>query len=47
MVLFFVFTQDMLGYKVEVNVIQFIMAILDYVAADILKVSNEMGVALF
>ena len=29
----------MLGYKVEVNVVQFVMAILDYVAADILKVN--------
>ncbi len=34
--------QDVLGYKVDVSVVQFIMSILDYVAADILKV----GVAL-
>ena len=29
----------MFGYKVEIGVIQFIMGILDYVAADILKVN--------
>ena len=31
--------QDLFGYKIELQPIQFIMAILDYVSADILKVS--------
>ena len=39
--------QDVLGYKVDVSVVQFIMSILDYVAADILKVGVALvGVAL-
>jgi len=28
------------GYKIELNLVQYIMAILDYVSADILKVSR-------
>ncbi len=30
----------MFGYKIELNLVQFIMAILDYVSADILKVRS-------
>ena len=31
-------TQEVFGYNVEIKLVQFIMCILDYVAADILKV---------
>ena len=31
--------QDLFGYKIELLPVQYIMAILDYVSADILKVS--------
>ena len=30
--------QEVFGYKIELTLIQYIMAILDYVSADILKV---------
>lgn len=31
-------SQELFGYKIELNLVQYIMAILDYVSADILKV---------
>ena len=31
--------QDLFGYKIELLPVQYIMAILDYLSADILKVS--------
>jgi son of sevenless-like protein len=36
--LYHLLVKEVFGYKVDITVVQFIMAILDYVAADILKV---------
>ena len=35
--------QEVFGYRIELNLIQYIMAILDYVSADILKVLCHWG----
>ena len=37
----------MFGYKTELYLVQYIMAILDYVSADILKVRRKVACRIF
>ena len=46
LLVFFVF-QEVFAYKIDVSLVQFIMGILDYVAADVLKVDDRYTCTLY